>query len=250
MKKYLFLLLLPVFIFGFRSSTMVGVHAGSGGSTAASYGGDVIKETFEASGYDEGTCGTAPCWTETGSPNEDYALSGLSGGTGDAKNGSYGMRIDSTGTVLKSTASFSGNPSTLWVEFSFYLDSENMNNGNENFTFSTSDSFGYLRIWDDTGVSGDIRVWFSTTGSSSNDWAISLDTWYYVAVYMDDAALDCTIKVGTTYGGTETSGGTDTFECSDVTTTVDEAYIGADGNKQVGLVFGYFHLDDDGTFDS
>jgi hypothetical protein len=51
--------------------------------------GSIFSEGFEGTGtggYENDACGTAPCWTETSNPDQTYALSGLSGGTGDTKN--------------------------------------------------------------------------------------------------------------------------------------------------------------------
>lgn len=208
--------------------------------------GDQISDGFETPGYEIGACGSAPCISETGTIDDDYILSGLSGGSGADENCTYGLDIDASGSPVYADYEITSGLSTVYVEFSFYLDSESMSSG-QNFTLmrpyatTTTTEFGALTVQDVAGV---VKLYVSASANSSL-YTIDLDTWYYVSVQFTDNSTGY-LTVGTTYDGAEIAN-SDDFTCYDEAAQ-GNFIVGVFGSRTARVVIGYFEVDDDGTF--
>ena len=203
--------------------------------------GDIASEGFEGVGYELGGA-----WAESGAaPNEDYVLSGLSGGAGASQNCSTGLYTANVGAGSRGVLTTAGQ-SNWYVEFSFYVDSEGLASGNNipiyySHTGTITEQIATVNVSD---VSGVLKVYGSGVGNSSIV-TISLDTWYYVWLHVVDNGT-CAITVGTTYGGTEILNASEFTDYDEDAQTTH--FCGTYGANTISVVYGYFNIDDDGTF--
>ena len=247
MKKIVLLCLTIVLIsynysFGFSAGFMgSGAAKNAGGGGCATPSGDIKTEGFEGTGYELGAN-----WTENnGTPDEDFTLSGLSGGAGDAtRNCDTGLQINqaSEDVTLDSGSALAH----AYVEFSIYVDSQSINWSATYPVYawgSVDSDFTFVFALKDAG--GTITV-YGTGATSSTERTISLDTWYYVQMDGSDNGTG-TITIGTTYGGTDIANG-DTFTCRNADNNPRYYEVGESEGKTVSFIIGYFVVDDDGTF--
>jgi len=272
MKKYLFALLIlliafPAYAFGPAIQAVVSAGGAAATCTKANVpNGDVYKESFEDAGYDLGT--GAAAWQESGSPDEDKSLAGL--GTATNQNCAYGLQATSTGTAVYSWYHLAANKNEVWREFSFYVVSNSMTDG-QTATVSCmatgADCSGQImgRVYIRYTNAGTTLNIFAGGDATSTIRAISTDTWYYVRYHAfakgdcdgsDSPYVGCTgtdtgngqIWVGTTYGGTDIANG-DTFTATAVIAPPDEWILGVlTASRTIDIIFGYDAVDDDGTF--
>ena len=248
MRKYLILLCVFILVCGtiayarMSLTVIAGENAGGAApSGCATPSGDIKTEGFEGTGYELGAN-----WTENnGTPDEDFTLSGLSGGAGDAtRNCDTGLQINqaSEDVTLDSGSALAH----AYVEFSIYVDSQSINWSATYPVYawgSVDSDFTFVFALKDAG--GTITV-YGTGATASTERTISLDTWYYVQMDGSDNGTG-TITIGTTYGGTDIANG-DTFTCRDADSNPRYYEVGESEGKTVSFIIGYFVVDDDGTF--
>jgi hypothetical protein len=270
MKKLLLTILfclIPCVLFAGGGFTAIMAGGGASGAVCTKAdipNGDIYKESFEDAGYDLGTGATA--WNESASPDEDAAIAAST-----TQNCAYGLRTNSTGTAVYSWNHNAAGKAEIWREFSFYIASHSLTNGQTtiiNCASSGTDCSG--------AVMGKVYVGFSTSGgdhlyiyanadASSSPVTILAETWYYGRIHLFDKGnctdvdtpyVGCTgsgtgnnsVTLGTTYGGTDIING-ETFTATNVAGNPDEFGLGVyTASRTIDIIFGYDAVDDDGTF--
>lgn len=230
--------------FGTHTPLMARMNVGvlGGGVSAAACStpsGDLSSEGFEG--------GAEETWTNIqGTPDFAYALSGLSGGTGAAQNCSYGMKINAVNTYVYALRDLGAGQANLYIKFSFYVDSHSIAEGTNTTILKVgsasneSDILLYSRL---KLTGGNLQ--FGPTAETYYN--ISINTWYYVELYVADASESCTYKIGTTYGGSDIASEPD--PCPNVISNPRYIFLGNTAtSRTIDIIYGYFAADDDGTF--
>ncbi len=138
MIKIIFFILLLLPNLCFADAALMGeVSAAqpSGGGEGGAPESYIAEETFEASEYDLGTCGTAFCWTETVTPDGDTATAGLD------MDDSYCLALD---PADKDRITTNGH-AELWVSFKFRYDGD-LESDETIFLLQNSGSFAVADI--------------------------------------------------------------------------------------------------------
>lgn len=256
MKKLLILLLLlPSLAWGQEYARMNPYILGGGASAAAACStpaGGIFSEGLETPGKEE-------TWTDVGGGTVTWnsALAGLSGGAGNATvNCTYGVRFLSTAdNPSYSYLNMGETKADLYIEFSIYVDSESLGNGESANILKVCNAanetaagcHNQLALSQSSG--GDLRwaYYDNTTATYTADGTWAADNWYYVKMYFKDADAGCYVKIGTTYGGTEILN--DTVTCKDVSANPQYVFVGSQSWPRIlDLYFGYISGDADGTF--
>lgn len=278
MKRLIFiLLLLPCLAWGSdlgqEYARMSPIMLG-GGMPVATCGptsepaGDIFSDGFEGSGsggYEFTSTATAcvsvietlPSWC-AGATIETANISAI--GDATTQNCTYGYRSNPSGTQVYTTLKSGTLYNPEYVEFSFYVDSVGL------AAWSSTSIAGHFggpngsgtKYWDlelycNSGSTcsnaTNVVIRLDSTGDSEGV-ALTLDTWYYVRIYMADNSASCTITIGTTYGGTDVQNAA-AWTSPDYTAGATNSFysIGNTGaNTTYDIYYGYFAADDDGTF--
>ena len=252
MKK----ILISIFLF-FLSAGYVGAGAVVGGGYLGGAGcsdpvGDEATEGFEGSGsggYELDACGSAPCWAETGSPDQAFALAGLSGGTGASQNCSYGVRNNASAALVFTAYDIDTGLAEVWVEFSFYIDTEGLDNTDLVSIMQSTEAANRANDMADVMIkddSGTLKI-YAQGGTATSQYAVSIDTWYYVQIHIKDSDTSY-LSVGTTYNGTETVNNQSFAARNEGLQDLYEFGVGL-YEDTMDITFGYVAIDDDGTFE-
>jgi hypothetical protein len=258
----LLLLVQPVHAFTPAVQGMVGASKGAGACITSRPAGDIYAEGFEGSGFELGACGSGQCWSVSGTNDPDTAITSAA-----AQNCNEGLKITSTGTVAYASFHLTTAVPEYWREFSFYINSSGLNNGeivpivcSSTDSACTANINGQVKI---KNTIGQLQIYGSAVGASTAR-NISAETWYFVRMHVidigncvgaDNPYVGCSgsgtgndsITIGTTYGGVDIANG-DTFAGAN-TASLDEFGLGAFlGSRTITVTFGYDAVDDDGTF--
>lgn len=187
----------------FTGAAGIGAAASGGGGGGLTQG-DVFNESFEGTGYEN-------TWSETSTPDEDYALPGSL----ISKLGSQGLRINYAGANMLAQHDLTGTvTATRYLRFYLYIASHSLGTSSDRHSVFNVNETADVAIYPRVNVyvknvGGQLNIYGFSTGASA-DIPISVTTWYRVEVMSVNNNTTSEIKVFDATSGTQV-GSTQTF---------------------------------------
>lgn len=218
--------------------------------------GDIFSDGFEGTGT--GGYENESGWTESGTADQAYDISALTTGD-DAKNGCYGLNVNLTGTTISATYDSGSARELFYLELSFYIQSESFADADyvDLLIASTAGAGGGTALVKIKIIqtSGSVKIYADSGGTDSTLRVIETGKWYYVRLYAEDLTDgsgngDGTIRVGTTYNGTDIAND-DAYTLTNVNDASGRPRyfaFGGTGAETINITLGYVAVDSDGTF--
>jgi hypothetical protein len=241
------------------SAMLVRRSVGGGGActeTPAISGANYV-EGFMGAGYENATCGTAPCIAETvgtgGTLDEDYDISAMSPPTYSCTQG-LRTAVTTDGTATFTRFLFAGtkiDPAETSVDIyaDVYIDSYTLPaNSDEVYILNGMDGFSTgpfnVRLWMTSGIGLSLKA-YSTAGESAAI-AVSVDTWYRIKVRLDAAtAANSYIDIDSWNGSSFTDVAQEAFTRG--TALLDTLRIGSpallDADEAIDIKWGVIWVD-------
>jgi len=153
--------------------------------------GNVISESFDASGYDLGECGTPPdCWTEavtSGTVDEDATCPSLDGFDTTCLNTAYTGLYSTANTLIEDASEID----VIYMRVYLNVDDENYTDANRPILVFNNDAgidIANVRLTD-SGGQLQLQLWTVDSGIVDTE-NISVDTSYALEIYLSNSGSD------------------------------------------------------------